>query len=205
MRIATLLLALLQAAIAHAAEPPDAVLQAIAARLERPAVVRGEFTQERRIEGLSRPLVSRGRFVVVRGEGVLWDTAEPFPHSLRVTAQGVRVEEPAAGAAGLARASTGAAPREMNRMLGALFEADLGVLDRYFRARGELADSGWSIDLRPRADALARVFSAIVLRGDALLRTIELQEANGDHTRIRLESLATDTAPAQAERDALAP
>jgi hypothetical protein len=185
------------------AEAPDPVLAAIAGRLERPAVVRGRFVQTRSIAGLARPLVARGRFVVVRGEGVLWDTEEPFPQQLRIGPRGAYLEG-AGGGTSLVGSAPGPAMRELNRVLGALFEADFSVLSGYFRAQGDLSGTGWHVSLQPRAGTLERVFSSIALQGDALVREIELREANGDSTHIGFEDVGTDAAPTRAERDALA-
>lgn len=204
MRLFALLSALVLP-LAVAAQAPDAAaLAAIVARLERPAVVRGDFEQSKQIAGLARPLVSRGHFVVARGEGILWDTLEPFPQRLRITASGIGAGAPEDGAS-LVGTAPGTALRELNRVLGAVFEADLAVLQEYFRTRGETAGDGWRLVLEPRAAALSRVFSGITLEGGRLVEAIELREANGDVTRIRFASPAADTALTQAERDALAP
>lgn len=191
-------------ALAQAAQEP--ALAEVSAQLERPAVVRGEFEQAKQIAGLSRPLVSRGRFVVASGQGVLWDTLEPFPQQLRISAAGVRAAGPDEGSQQtLVGGDAGSAARELNRVLGAVFEADLEVLGGYFRVQCEPVDGAWRLRLEPRAAALARVFSGITLQGDRLVESIELREANGDTTRIRFASTVTGSELTQAERDALAP
>ena len=203
MRLFVLLLALLLPVLVSAADAIDPELTAIAARLARPAVVRGDFVQTKQIAGLTRPLVARGSFVVARGTGVLWDTREPFAQQLRISARGVDTALEDGSRAFVGGTAPGPALREVNRVLSALFEADLAVLQRYFRVRAEQGEATWRIALVPRVAALGEVFAAIDLRGDVLLQGIDLQEANGDRTTIVFEHAAAGDALSDGERRAL--
>ncbi len=47
-------------------------------QLVQAPVLRGEFEQSKQVQGFSKPLISRGSFIVSRERGVLWLTKTPF-------------------------------------------------------------------------------------------------------------------------------
>ena len=66
---------------AHAAAP----IAQIQSMLAKPNVVCGRFDQTKQLVGIKKPLLSNGRFCVIAGKGVLWQTLQPFPNVLRLT------------------------------------------------------------------------------------------------------------------------
>jgi hypothetical protein len=80
-------------------------------------------------------------------------------------------------------------------MLFALMSADLGTLASRFHIEGELVGAGgWRLGLVPRDAALAHWIKRIDLEGDNHVRSVRLQEAQGDTSVIRLSAQVPSTA-----------
>jgi len=183
---------------AHAA--PDLATQ-VAAQLAHPAVLRGEFEQQRQVQGFAKPLVSRGSFVVARGQGVLWDTRTPFASQLVLNRTQIRATQDG-GAAFRLDASSEPAVRVINSVLFGLLDGDLQALAAHFRVAGEAGAKAWQIRLEPKDAAIARLMSGIELEGDQYVRRIRITEASGDRSNLVFSAQREDTAlrPEEAKR-----
>ncbi|HEY5799672.1 MAG TPA: outer membrane lipoprotein carrier protein LolA [Burkholderiaceae bacterium] len=195
-----LLTALLLAAAAHAqAAAPVAKIQAM---LAKPPVLCGVFEQTKHLAGMKKPLLASGRFCVVAGKGVVWRTLKPFANTLRLTRdeivhfQGERV-------AMRLQASQEPTVRVINSVLFSLLSGDLSQLDKLFETDGTADASSWRVSLRAREPALAKAVGAIELDGAAYVKTIELNEASGDRTRIVFSNIKTGKDALQPEEAAL--
>ncbi len=189
----------LGAGSARGAEPD--LLDALRAQLGRHALVRAEFTQEKRVQGMSKPLLSEGRLVFSRAHGVLWQIERPYrasyaltgTHMIETAADGTRRVMAAAELPGMA---------EVSRVFRAVLGADLAVLTAQFRIEATGAPARWQLRLTPRSDALAKAVTVIVLAGGEFLERIEIDETAGDRAVIRLlraragEALSADEAAA---------
>ncbi len=183
---------------ARAAAMP--LVDAVAARLARPPVLRGRFEQDKRVAGFRQALHSRGDFLLAAGEGVLWTTREPFAAELRLTRDALVSRQ---GDTVVLALDAAAEPglRAINQLLFALLAGDVATLAKQFRVEGATAADGWSLTLAPLDAGMAKVLTRIALTGDSLVRTVELDEANGDHTRLLfLDLSSTPAALTPAER-----
>ena len=190
---------------AMAARAPQAMptLDAIAARLAEAPVIHGRFEQQRQLAGFTHPLVSRGDFVLAREHGLAWTTREPIVSSLLVTPSQLVVR----GADGQVQQRLAADEQPAMRVVGesmiAVLRGDLAALSARFAIDARLAGKdGWALTLTPTDSGIRRAFARIELAGDRFVRSIRLQEAGGDATRIRLiEPKATPRlADAEAQR-----
>ena len=197
-----LLLALLLAVIGFgtlAREQPSALAQ-VQARIAKPAVLRGAFEQEKRLQGFTHALESRGRFLIARDRGVVWTVVEPFPSELVLTADRIlsrqadgstRVELDVRGQPALAA---------VNAMLLALVRGDVQALAARFEIRVEaLADSGWRLSLTPGAGVAGQAFREVVLEGDRHVRKVVMEGADGDRTTLLFMEMSET--PAQLSAD----
>ena len=57
----------------------------VRARLAKPAVLRGQFEQQKQLQGFRNPLKSSGDFLLLRDRGIAWNTRLPFASSTRLT------------------------------------------------------------------------------------------------------------------------
>jgi len=171
---------LLAAATCAQAAAPVAKIQAM---LAKPNVLCGRFDQSKQLAGMKKPLLSNGRFCVVKGKGVLWRTLKPFPNTLRLTRdeivhlQGDRV-------AMRMDAKNEPAVRTINSVLFSLLGGDLAQLDKLFEVDGAADKDSWQVALKAREPALAKAIGAVNLEGGAYVKRIEMNEASGDKTSI---------------------
>ena len=162
----------------------------VRARLAKPAVLRGQFEQQKQLQGFRNPLNSSGDFLLLRDRGIAWNTRQPFASSTRLTRRKLLATMPDGSTQVLVDASASPAMAAVNALLMALVAGDLDALATRFTLKEALrADGGWSLTLQPRDAALKQAFSRIVLDGDRYVRGVEIVEPAGDRTRIRFSSL----------------
>jgi outer membrane lipoprotein-sorting protein len=180
-----------------AATPAD-LPATVKARLADAAVVRGAFEQDKQVKGFKRPLKSKGDFVVARGRGVRWHTTAPFESVLTVRKDDISSRQ---GDTEVFRLDASKEPtvRVINQVLFALLAGDIAVLQAHFEVEGSVDEKGWQLALTPKAKGLAQVMSRISLQGDRFVRRLELSEASGDTTVIRVEGASDGPPLTQAE------
>ncbi len=189
--------AVLLAASAQAAAP----VAKIQAMLAKPDVLCGRFDQTKNLAGMKKPLLSNGRFCVVKGKGVMWRTLKPFPNTLRLTRdeivhlQGDRV-------AMRMDARSEPVVRMINSVLFSLLGGDLAQLDKMFEVDGTADKDSWQVALRAREPALAKAIGAINLEGGSYVRRLEMNEASGDRTSIVFSAMQAGEGAMTAEEAA---
>lgn len=163
----------------------------VRARLVPAPVLRGEFEQEKRLQGFRNPLVSKGDFLVARERGVLWNTRSPFASTLVLTRQRLLSRQGDGPARSLAGAQASPVIATANALLMALLAGDIDALSAQFEMRETLAtDGSWSLLLLPKAGPLRKIFKQIQLQGDRHVRSVQLDEVRGDRTVIRFLKLS---------------
>lgn len=198
LRGVTLALAL---AMAPAAATAMAEGEGVRARLAQPPVLRGQFEQSKQLEGFRQPLVSRGDFLLVREQGVAWDTREPFPSTTLLTRERLLTRLPDGSQRVLLDAAASPGTAAVNALLMALVAGDLDALAERFALEETLADGDrWQLRLTPREDALKQAFARIELAGDRFVREVRITESGGDLTTLRFLDLSdTPAAPTPDE------
>lgn len=211
MNLRALALAVLLAAFnAHAAEADTAqlfahpttaeelrasLLGAALAQIESAKVLAGRFVQQRTLRGLTKPLESRGEFLLARDLGIHWLTLEPVESEFVITRAGLFV-----------RSGDGAQARQpqlrvATELLFALFSLDLASLERRFVLSGAGSPASWQIGLRAREASTARAVRQAIIRGGTLVEAITLENGAGAAMHIELREVSTRTAgPSDAER-----
>ena len=178
----------------------DAVLAAIDGLIARPALLRGRFEQEKQLHGFRNPLRSRGRLLLVRDRGLVWDTLEPFPASTVLSRGRLVGTLPDGSRQVLFDAAQTPALAVVNSLLLALVAGDLPALSAQFDLAGTLTgDGGWTLRLTPREPALARVLTTVEMQGDAYVRLVRIAEAGGHRSTIRFLDLAQSPAASAQE------
>jgi hypothetical protein len=160
----------------------------IGARLVKTAITEGRFRQEKKIKVLKKPLVSTGTFVYHRSRGVIWHTLTPVPSMLLVnqtrlmTAQGEQALPPAFG-----------------RVFTAMFGGDLQAMRAGFEITATNAESAWQLQLIPKDALLRKIIAEMRLSGDKELSQIDIDETNGNFTRLTFDHLTHPEALAPAQ------
>ncbi len=177
----------------------DALAQ-LQQRIAQVPVLRGEFVQEKQLQGFKHPLVSKGKLLVASAHGVVWVTQTPFPSELVLTRDRILTRQADGRSRVEVDARTQPALRSVNAMLFALMSGDVQALTARFNSQPVLLPAGsWRLLLTPKPGALAQAFSQITLKGDRYVRTVLIEERNGDRTRLQFSGLSET--PAQLSSD----
>lgn len=168
----------------------EASLAAMQARLVETEVLRADFRQEKAMQALNRPLVSKGKIVFVAGDGVLWQVLEPFASQILMRSGAVTEWD----AEGQKRPGNGAA----NPVLGALTDVVLGVLSgnedllrQHFAFSAQPEEQGWQLTLQPKSQELGTAVTSVQVSGDRFVESVHVVEARGDTTTIHFSGFST--------------
>ncbi|MDL0437902.1 LolA family protein [Stutzerimonas frequens] len=178
------------------AQPFD--LPQLAKQLSGPAVVRGDFIQEKHLRALPQPLTSQGRFVLARDHGLLWLLQQPIRQDYRITPQGIARR----GEQGWQAVDPQGGSARQNQLFLAVLSGDTQALQRDFDLQLNGDPDAWRLQLTPRGALLKQIFADIEIQGGETVTRIELHETQGDRTLIRLLDSQTDvTLTAREKRD----
>jgi hypothetical protein len=153
------------------------------ARLASHPVLSGKFVQEKKIAGLSKPLVSRGDFLVVNDQGVIWRTLKPFDAAVAVTGKGLWSLTQEAGVVKREPIHQGNLGTAMD-MIEKVLAGDVLSLKKFFKVTEGGTATAWTIDLEPLDPVVARVIKRLHLQGSKNIDSVDYFEANGDSTHI---------------------
>jgi outer membrane lipoprotein-sorting protein len=184
------LAALLFVAIRAAAEqpaPPN--LRALLAAYAEMPGLEAEFTEEKHLALLAKPLENRGRIYFARPGYLLRRVEAPLPASVVVTPTEVRLSDGEGSKTIDLRARKDVRPFVQSLLW--LLTGDYKSIThsyeaRYQRARG---DGTWRLSLKPKGEPLSRLVAAMNIRGQGLsVAEIEVLETSGDKTITRITS-----------------
>ncbi|MBV8624799.1 MAG: outer membrane lipoprotein carrier protein LolA [Herbaspirillum sp.] len=179
-----------------------APVQQIQAALAKPAVMCGRFDQTKQLSGIKKPLQSHGRFCVLKDRGILWQTLQPFPNTLRITRESI-VQMQDGRVAMKLDAQQEPVVKMINSVLFSLLAGDLSQLDSLFELDGTLRDGHWQVALKARQPALAKAIGDISLEGSAYVEKVLMKEAGGDRTEISFSAIKTGDAAITAQEGAM--
>ena len=160
------------------------LLDEIAAKVERHPVVRAEFVQSKQMAALKRPLVTSGRLVFSRNDGVLWQIEKPYRMSY-VLGESRIVEIDAAGGRRSREGRDIPGLAQVGRVFRAMFGANAATLREYFEIAARGSPERWSIELKPRQAQVAQFLASLTISGGGFVEEIRIVEAGGDATLIR--------------------
>ena len=191
-RLSLLFAALLFTPLAHAFD-----LQQLSEQLAKPQVIHGDFIQEKHLRALPKPLTSTGTFVLAKDHGLLWQLKTPLQQDYRINAQGIARRDGTQWQM-LPGKSAGA---EQNRLFLAVLQGDSSGLQRDFDLQLQGEPSRWALTLTPRSLLLKQVFARINIEGGELVQRIELQEAQGDSTLLKMPNSVGNQPLSNAEQN----
>lgn len=172
----------------HAAAPAGdlTLVRQIVAQIATQSIVRADFTQTRTSALLATPSISHGSFVFARDRGVIWQVLQPQAQgfvygktrSARLDAQGNV-------------ASVDTQPAAMVRQVGewtaAFASGDVSGLANVFAIEASGTPHGWKLVLTPTQPQIAQAMRQLTLRGDDLVRDVQLDTRRGDTVSWRFE------------------
>ena len=156
-------------------------------------VVRGQFEQLKTVQGFKQPLRSSGDFVVAQGKGIAWQVRQPFASTLLVRPDSLQSRTSEGAINMQLNAVQEPILRAINAMLFAVMSADLDKLTQYFEVTGQVQPKGWALHLVPRDPMMAQWLQHVNLQGQQFVQEVQLQEARGDRSLIRIHDAVADT------------
>ena len=174
------------AASVSAPAPAADFVKLVHERLKVAPVLRGDFEQTKTLKGFRNPLVSKGEFLVARGQGVWWHTLQPFESTLVVTPTKLFTRNADGSASSLVDAQAEPGLQQVNALIFSLLAADVDVLaDKFTVVAHSVGAAGWTLTLTPRDANIARFLVRATLAGERDVQTVRIDEARGDVTQIR--------------------
>lgn len=177
-------------------------LEELQQRFSQQPVLRAQFEQQRSISGMSQPLKSSGTLLIAQKSGLWWQQEKPFSLTLLLTenrmVQALQGQPPQ-----VVTADNNPQMFQFNSLLTALFHADQKTLEQNFKL--DFTDKGqgaWQLVLIPKTTPLDRLFRNLHLEGSAFLDNIEINDMQGDVTRIHFYNQQTQPATLSAAEQA---
>lgn len=175
---------------------------AIAGEPERLApgqVLRGQFSQEREMQGFSSALKTTGDFVLAPGQGLIWQAKEPFPVTTVMTADGILQRN---GDTQMLNLSATKAPflAQLYSILGGALTGNPQVLEQHFAIERSEHPDGWRLVLTPKVQGTGSVMPVeeIEIIGRRFVDQVVIQKDNGDRDRLTFTGLALGPGPLDA-------
>lgn len=164
-------------------------------------VLRGRFVQHKHLAELNQPLVSRGRYVVDRDRGLLWQVEKPVKSTLVITPKALTERSQGQQTAHIS-AEQQPALGAVASILLAVFQGNTDQLSQYFDIQRPKADAkNATLVLTPKTDAVKQFITRLKLSGDdKTVRQIRIDQPGGDYSVIDLQPAphsAQDLTPAE--------
>ena len=162
----------------------------IGRRLARNAMICADFTQSKSLRALTRPLVSRGRFVFIAEKGVLWRVREPFPSQVLIKKDALISWD---GEGKPQRLGFGKNPifRSLSRVFLAVFSGELDRLRETFEIESAVSQSNWRLVLTPLDTGFAAKIARIRASGGRFVVELRIEEGRGDKTVVKFSGMNT--------------
>jgi hypothetical protein len=153
---------------------------------ERP-IVKGNFEQEKILSRLNRSLKSSGNFIIAAELGMVWETLRPFPSTLAL-GKDYLVQSRPGGQATLISAQGNETFIRLAEVISTVFSGQSQGLLNNFQVYYLGSPASWELGLLPLDRAIASFALTITMKGDAAIRSIIINEQNGDATLYMLSN-----------------
>lgn len=160
-------------------------------------VLRGAYSQTRRLADVPKPLRAEGSFLFARDTGLLWRTVKPFASELVITRDRITQREPG-GETVRVSADQQPAVRTVAAIFFAVFSLDFDALESMFQLYSRGFGAGWELGLRPRPGAAGPI-EEIFVSGDRHVDLVRLRDAKGEVTEIRMRNSAASRSGLSAD------
>ena len=153
-------------------------------------LLRGEFTQEKKMKMFKAPLLSGGTFLLTEKEGLVWSQKMPFPVSL-VLIKDKLSQQFSGQKAQVIEAKTNPMVFYFSHLFLSLFKGDIKALEDQFKLSLSGDSASWTLKLVPKSAPLNKVFSDITITGGEFINGLRLSELNGDMSNITFSQQKT--------------
>lgn len=169
-------------------------LQVISQSLRDRAGERYQFTQERQVALLNKPVKSSGVLAISNQHGMCWAISKPYTMTMLIGEQGI-FEIDSKGERRLLMPSANPVFETFSRVYLALFRGEVAALQQDFTLQPEVTDQGWNLELVPQSQNSLKWLQQIRFSQRSSELTLELEEKNSDSTVIRFIEEGPDSEP----------
>jgi hypothetical protein len=149
---------------------------------------RARFQEEKHLAMLTEPLMLSGTLRYVRPDRIEKRITQPYAESLRIDRDRLKWESQ--GRTRILSLRSQPQIWALAESLRATLAGDLPALQRHYTVKLQGTRTQWTITLEPRYDSLAQFIGQIRLQGrDNQLREVEIIEASGDRSLMRIEEI----------------
>ena len=148
-------------------------------RLAEHPFVRGNFEQEKSLNRLNRSLKSSGNYIIAAELGMVWDTVSPFPSTL-VLGRDFLIQSRPGGQRTVLSAKGNETFLRLADVISTVFSGNAQGLMDNFKVHYFGSTSSWELGLIPLDKAINTFAQRIIMKGGAVIRSIEITEQNGD-------------------------
>lgn len=170
-------------------------LAEIEQQLDPAPVLKADFHQQQHLAMLSRPLVSTGNLLLIKGHGLQWQMETPFTSNLKLIdgtlySNGQADNLPGGGA--------------FSRRLMMVLSGDFSALESVFTIQAKGQPGDWTLTLEPRNRALKKVLQSLSVSGGRSPEQFRLNYPNGDYSVTTLSHIQLTAEPTADEERRLA-
>ena len=161
----------------------DSAFRDVAAQLQKSSCLKSNFIQNRHIQGLSKPIVSKGIFIYDAARGAAWIQEQPLKIAYVVTFSGMKQISMTSG---LASQTAPPSPtlQRLSKTLISVFGGNVEKLHDNFSIFFDGQLTSWTLGLKPKDSTISAFLASIVLRGDTFTRSISISDESGDSSQI---------------------
>jgi hypothetical protein len=183
---------LAMAAIANEAPAAEATLAEVAAQLAAPAVLRGNFEQNREIKMLSKPLHSSGSFVL-SDLGLYWQQVTPVA-SIMIADSERLMQSVGDGPLQEIDVEKNPIVLSFSQSFLSIFKGDEAELRELFDVSFAAGDAPgrWQISLIPVRYPMSEAIESIILNGREYIETLKVRSRTSETTTISFSDLQTE-------------
>ena len=144
-------------------------------------ILRGNFVQERFLQGFNAPLRSEGSFVLAPGKGLIWRTEKPFAITTLMTDRGLAQQSDGTTTLNLP-ASRAPFMAGLYDMLTGALAGDWSGLERDFTVEKSESAGTWHLRLLPRKETPTSSMPIVEIKviGAAFVQSVEIEKQGGD-------------------------
>lgn len=148
----------------------------------RKAFISGDFTQIKKVSGFSKDIISSGVFSL-KDKTLFWEIQKPISQVIKINQDGVFVLENHQWIKQDKAYDKG--------LFLDIVELRFSNLEKNFSISVSGESNQWYIELMPKNVLIKKIFKRIVIRGEEVVKEIELIETNNDSTRNIFSSVVT--------------
>lgn len=150
--------------------------------------VTGDFIQHKIIKGLSIPLISKGVFSYKKEDKLVWQIKTPIENTYSIEYDQITKKSSVENMVEGLDAPADHYQKIITMFLD-LFSGNWDVLEKYFSIDGESDANGWKAVLTPKDQLFQTMFLSLTLKGDKYIHFMQIDEKNGDTTKIEFKQI----------------